>query len=168
MDTGITYRVPSLFLVTADRDPFEFVDLRTLNLCFADTELRLSAFASHRTQDLQCKRKLIMETDTFVNDSSRTKSTNGSAASNIFDILSPVGVKLNVDSNNSCDGHEIDVVGDIDNEDSFQGDVERKTGRLLDDYIDADNSVFTMVCLAFSCFLVLGFILSHENEALRW
>ena len=145
MDTGITYRAPSLFLVTVDRNPFEFVDLSTLNLCFADTELRLSAFASHRTQDLQCKRKLIEEIGSIDSESDRTKAISDPSPSNIFDILSPDGVKSNIDSNNSFDGNEIDVVGDVDNEDSLQGDAETKTGRLLDDYIDTDNSMFTMV-----------------------
>ena len=144
MDTGITYRVPSLLLITTNRDPFEFVDLKSLNFCFADTELRLTAFASHRTQDLQCKRKLIEELDSLTSESGLTRGINEPAPSNIFDILNPDGVKSNIDSNNSNDVNEIDVVGDID-EDSLQVDVETKAGRLLDDYVNTDNSLFTMV-----------------------
>jgi len=147
MDTGITYRVPSLLLITTNRDPFEFVDLKSLNFCFADTELRLTAFASHRTQDLQCKRKLIEELDSLTSEASLTRGINEPAPSNIFDILNPDGVKSNIDSNNSNDVNEIDVVGDIDNEDSLQVDVETKAGRLLDDYVNTDNSLFTMPSL---------------------
>ena len=152
MDTGITYRVPSLLLITTSRDPFEFVDFKTLNFCFADTELRLTAFASHRTQDLQCKRKLIEEIDSPTSESSLTKGISEPAPSNIFDILSPDGVKSVIDSSSSNDVNEIDVVGDIDIEDSLQIDVEEtKAGRLLDDYVNPDNSLFTMVGVV--CFL---------------
>ena len=143
MDTGINYRAPSQVLVTLNQNPFEFIDLRTLNLCFADTELQLSAFASHRTQDLHCKKELIVEIDTFVNDANRTQDVN--EPSNIFDILNPEGSKSHVDNNNSCDGNEIDVVGDIDNEDSLQDDIETKEGRLLDDYVETENTIFTLV-----------------------
>lgn len=147
MDTGINYRIPSELLFTEDRDPFDFIDLRTLNLCFADTELCLPAFASHRTHDLRCPKKLIEEIDNFDSDVNRSKDAKETTPSNIFDILNPdVSMsKSNVDNSNSCDGNEIDVVGDIDVEDSATFDTDPKEGRLLDDFVSTGSSVFSMV-----------------------
>lgn len=147
MDTGISYRISSQLLVTIDKDPFDFVDLRTLNLHLADTELSLPAFASHRTQELQCTRKLIEEISDFDSDVKRTKNSNEIVTNNLFDLLNPdvTGSKANIDGNNSCDGNEIDVVGDIDMEDSMVADSDLKAGRLLDDFVNNESSLFSMV-----------------------
>ena len=155
MDTRITYRIPSIILEVAEYHPLEQIDLESLNFCFADAELSIPAFASHRTQELQIKGKLIEEIglDTSSGEIESDDARDTGAASNIFDIFNPDSKVtgdngLNIENANSCDGNEIDVVGDIDMDDLPEDDSERKAGRLFEDYINVEGSMFIMVSLS--------------------
>eukprot|EP00112_Aurelia_sp_Birch-Aquarium-sp1_P012590 Seg2648.3 transcript_id=Seg2648.3/GoldUCD/mRNA.D3Y31 product="Helicase swr1" protein_id=Seg2648.3/GoldUCD/D3Y31 len=132
MDSGISYKAPSIALKLMEYDPLKQVDLSSLNVCFADSELTIPAFASHRTQELKVKRRLIEEIDCF--DFEAEKKADFGPPSNIFDILNPGESKSNFDNSNSCDGNEIDVVGDVDIDELMPDDLKKHEGLLLDDY----------------------------------
>ena len=147
MDSGISYKAPSIALKLMEYDPLKQVDLSSLNLCFADSELTIPAFASHRTQELKVKRRLIEEIDCF--DFETEKKADFGPPSNIFDILNPGESKMNFDNSNSCDGNEIDVVGDVDIDELMPDDSKKHEGLLLDDYVANENTPLSMVCIYF-------------------
>ncbi|XP_030847901.1 helicase domino isoform X4 [Strongylocentrotus purpuratus] len=60
---GLLYYTASLVHRVMEYNPLKQVSLRALNLCIADLEISLPAYAAHRTCQLQTPRKLIEEID---------------------------------------------------------------------------------------------------------
>ena len=165
MDTGVTYRVPSLAINIMDYDPLNHIDFKSLNLCFADLEMKITAFASHRTQEVKVDRVLIEEMCSnefnFGDNTKDIEKRCPSPSSNMFDISSSGGGLMynknlisELEISSSCDGNEIDVVGDVDMEEILPDDPEANDGCLLEHYVSNQSSPF---------YLVSTFVSEHVN-----
>eukprot|EP00794_Sanderia_malayensis_P014257 gene14257-15744_t len=153
MDTSVTYRAPSEVLKVIEYDAFERIDLKSMNFCLIDMEMGVTAFASHRTQEVKVTKALIEEicsldhhdqsctTSDAVVSNSDVESTSVAMASNSKDNMPQI------ENSNSCDGNEIDVVGDEDMEESLNQEVAVDHGRLLDRYVSNRNAPFFLTGL---------------------
>ncbi|XP_063967591.1 helicase SRCAP-like [Lytechinus pictus] len=68
---GILYYTASLVHRAMEYNPLKQVSLQALNLCIADLEISMPAYAAHRTCQLQTPRKLIEEIDSAPEPPSR-------------------------------------------------------------------------------------------------
>ncbi|XP_071946523.1 helicase domino-like isoform X2 [Antedon mediterranea] len=62
---GIVYRTAALVVKALEYDPFKQIKFESFNLCLADHELNLAAYAAHRIKQLQTPRPLIEEIDSL-------------------------------------------------------------------------------------------------------
>ncbi|XP_041456348.1 helicase domino-like isoform X3 [Lytechinus variegatus] len=68
---GLLYYTASLVHRVMEYNPLKQVSLQALNLCIADLEISMPAYAAHRTCQLQTPRKLIEEIDSAPEPPSR-------------------------------------------------------------------------------------------------
>ncbi|XP_033101073.1 helicase domino-like [Anneissia japonica] len=68
---GIVYRTAALVLKALEYDPFKHIKFESFNLCLADHELNLPAYAAHRIKQLQTPRPLIEEIDSLPDPPAR-------------------------------------------------------------------------------------------------